>query len=524
MARTVWLSGVALVVCALAGLLRGYDGPRPAAGGEKDGVRPLEDAVVEAIRKAEPSVACVLVSRSREYDRRFNDRPPANAPWKLGSFSWEPYKADRGRLDLDEGVLKRERDAKRLDLSYPRTVPDLYGSGVVIDEKERLVLTNYHVIRGATKVYVRLPGDRGSYANIQAADPRSDLAVLQLISSDLRVQAIKMGDGRAVRKGQFVVSLANPYAAGFRDGSPSASWGIISNIRRRSVVNLNELDRTKLTLAQFDTLLQLDARLNLGCSGGAVVNLKGELIGLTTALAALTGVETPGGFALPITPHVRKIIKKLCEGEEVEYGFLGVTMNGTDPGKRTRGYWIKDTVPAGPARLAGLKAKDVVLAIDDNEVRESDDVFLYIGTALADEEVRIKAERPGGGTQVYTARLVKSYVPGKIIASRARNPKDYGGLTVDYTSVLMQKRSFRIDEPMPSGVIVRQVQPNTSAARAKLQPDRIITHVNGRAVQKPARFYDEVEKARQMGARSVELTLVSEAGRQEKVKIQLDNN
>src|SRR5262249_4958980 len=160
--------------------------------------------------------------------------------------------------------------AIRLDLANATTVPESFGSGVVIDKDKRQILTNYHVVRGATKVYVRLPSGKGSYANIHAADPRSDLAVLQLIDDKIALQSITIGDARKVRKGQMVLSIANPYAAGFRDGSPSASWGIIANIRRRAPsTSRSEIGNNK-TLHHYGTLFQLDARLNLGCSGGVV--------------------------------------------------------------------------------------------------------------------------------------------------------------------------------------------------------------------------------------------------------------
>src|SRR5207247_1701287 len=121
---------------------------------------------------------------------------------------------------------------RRLNLALPEVVPDSYGSGVVIDPAG-LVLTNYHVVRYATKIFVRLPGKTGSYANIHAADERSDLAVLQLIDSPGGLAALPMGDADNVKKGQFVLAIANPFAAGFRDGSPSVSWGMLSNVRRR---------------------------------------------------------------------------------------------------------------------------------------------------------------------------------------------------------------------------------------------------------------------------------------------------
>src|SRR5262249_43594110 len=220
-------------------------------------------------------------------------------------------------------VREALEDTRKYDLSDARTVPEAFGSGVVIDGQEPLILTAYHVVRGATKVYVRLPGGKGSYANIHAADPRSDLAVLQLITK-IPLKAIKFGDGGKVRKGQMVLSIANPFAAGFRDGSPSASWGIIANIRRPAPGRERNEISNKKTLHHYGTLLQLDARLNLGCSGGAVVNLQGELIGLTTALAAVSGSETPGGFAVPIDRWFKSIVATLQEGKEVEYGFLGV--------------------------------------------------------------------------------------------------------------------------------------------------------------------------------------------------------
>src|SRR5262249_62301752 len=132
--------------------------------------------------------------------------------------------------------------------------------------------TNYHVVQGATKVFVRLPDRAACYADIYAGDPRSDLAVLRLIDRGLKLKPVKLGDGDKVEKGQWVLSLANPYAAGFRDGSPSASWGIISNLRRRAPTLTRDEAQAK-TLHHHGTLLQIDAKLNLGCSGGALLNL-----------------------------------------------------------------------------------------------------------------------------------------------------------------------------------------------------------------------------------------------------------
>src|SRR5207248_9225764 len=138
------------------------------------------------------------------------------------------------------------------------------------------------------KVFVRLPDRQGSYADIHAADPRSDLAVLRLLNPKLALRPLKLGEGEKAKRGQFVLSLANPFAAGFRDGKPSASWGIVSNLRRRAPGPAREEERAK-TLHHYGTLIQTDARLNLGCSGGALIDLQGRLIGLTSATAAIAG-------------------------------------------------------------------------------------------------------------------------------------------------------------------------------------------------------------------------------------------
>src|SRR5262249_15165549 len=136
----------------------------------------------------------------------------------------------------------------RLDLASPRHVPESSGSGIVVGDSG-LILTNYHNVREATKVYVRLPKGKGSYADIHAADPRSDLAVLKLLTPPKGLKALAVGRGEDVRQGQFVVGLTSIYAAGFEDTGPSADWGIVQNVRCRqepaAKVEALDIDRSK---------------------------------------------------------------------------------------------------------------------------------------------------------------------------------------------------------------------------------------------------------------------------------------
>jgi serine protease Do len=337
---------------------------------------------------------------------------------------------------------------------------------------------------------VRLPDHQGSYADVYAADPRSDLAILRLINSRISLKAIKLGDGGAARRCQFVLSIANPFAAGFRDGRPSASWGIISNVRRRAPGGGKEEERTR-TLHHYGTLLQTDARLNLGCSGGALIDLKGELIGLTSAAAAIAGGETPGGFAVPLDAGMRRILDVLKRGEEVEYGFLGVGLD--QKAVRTEGVVLEEVTPGSPADLAGLKPRHTILSVNGTPVHESDDLFLALGTALAGRPVRLEVRKPGGPLrETIEVTLARFYMPGRKIATELGSRPFFRGLRVDWTSILVQLPRATLQR-IPAGVAVGEVHANTPAAAVLLKPGEVVTHVNGRAVNSPAAFYREVQ-------------------------------
>ena len=249
---------VVLLIAGFAGL--------PTARGQGDAAAfdALQKAVQKSIQQNEAAIACILVSRSEKYEE-FGQGPDKDRPGKLGRFDLQAIAENANFLKLTDAERKQWR--KQLNFAEPTYVPRAFGSGVVIDAGG-LILTNYHVVQDATKLFVRLPGGKSSYADIHAADPRSDLAVLKLLNPNvLPLKAITLGDADKLERGQFVVTLANPFAIGFRDGQPSASFGILSNIRRRAAVHLKEEERVK-PFHYYATLLQTDARMHVGCSGG----------------------------------------------------------------------------------------------------------------------------------------------------------------------------------------------------------------------------------------------------------------
>jgi serine protease Do len=470
--------------------------PASARSQERDhlaDVLALQDAVHRSIARAEPSIACILVSRSQKY--RALERGRSQRPGKLGGFNLRPPRPGFREND------PQFQELRRLDLSDPNNVPESYGSGVVIDDKEGLVLTLAHVVRNATKVYVRLPGGRGSWADIHASDPRSDFAVLRLIDRIADLRAIKLGDGGKLRKGDFVLSLSNPFAAGFADGSPSASWGIVSNLRRRATGVLSDVPstarNTRLPLYCFNTLIQTDTRMNLGCSGGALLDLQGELVGLTSSLAGIAGGETPGGFAVPLDAGMRRIIDVLRGGGEVEYGFLGVRL--MEPDRYSRGSVRIESLVRGGPLFRGLTAEGrtedsgyFIRSINGTPLQNNDDLFLAVSMHLAGSTIRVEVSpTPDGPRHLCRVTLAKFPSPalGTVIASK--QPPALGGLRVDWTSTLLAHDARGV----PEGVVIREVLPSSAAEQHQLKPDMIIKSVNGRKVTTPAEFYAAMKNA-----------------------------
>lgn len=468
MRRTAISFGAVLAAATIAAA----DEPPGAAD-----VRKVEKAVQAVIARSEPAIACILVYR----------------PDRTGGQS---------------GGIGRRTALDR--------VPDFYASGVVLDSAG-LILTNYHVIREAAgeghdgarpHLLVRLPARGGTdergparEASVYAADIKSDLAVLKLDARRADLPALTLGPGEALRKGSLVVSLGHPYAAGFRDGSPSASWGIVSNLRRRPTDLSKETDRNRLTLDQFGTLIQTDVRLQLGTSGGALLDLDGKLVGLTTATAALTGVDAPGGFAIPMDDAARRIVEVLLRGEEVEYGFLGITADSRFDRSPAGGVTVGTVMGNSPASEAGLQSRDEIVKVNGRRVHDFDDLFFQLGTTLAGRRAELLVRR-FDEERTVDAVLVKA--PIEIDSNRHSRADEFGvattkppavaGLRVEYTSV----RSRDSSAAVPRGVLVREAS-GPAADKNFLPYEDAVTEVNGRRVDSPAAFHAAATAAAQRG-------------------------
>ncbi len=458
---------------------------------------------------AGPSVACVVVSKSDRYLKPTG----TDKPGKLGGYDIREFL----KAHPTETAL-----AKQLDLADPRTIADHgYACGVVIDPAG-LILTPYHVVEGATKVYVHLPGRVGSYADVHAADGRHDLAVLKLIDPPAMLTAIKFADVRRydrgdkkanVFAGKLTVTMANGYTAGIAVDRPSSTLGSVTKVmasRDIEDANINKSDN----YYYYGPFLQYEAKLNEGraesaVSGAAVLNLDGELIGLTTTSTMLSSSENALRYAFVADECFRRVVDVLRRGEEVEYGYLGVSLGGRVDRPRTP-VVVSDVVAQGPAALAGIEAGDTITQVNGVPIRTYDDLLVYVGSALADTKVKLTVVRARRDVEL-TVTLGKLRNLKPVIASVRPDP--VFGLRVDHGSVLAQQLQLlkggevRISGGVPPGVMVRELAPDSQAATAfkKLgdRPERwLITHVNGANVATPTEFYKAAK-----GQASVKLTV-----------------
>ncbi|MCA9014115.1 MAG: PDZ domain-containing protein [Planctomycetaceae bacterium] len=463
----------------------------------------VQQQLVQAIEKSEKSV--VAISKIKTKRQQIPSRIPA------------PF-----GLDPNQG-LNLSQDPQNLSF-----IPNEFGAGVLIPDPAKqnriLILTNYHLTEGGpvagqktipeNRIYVHATNRQGFYAELIAADPRSDLAVLTPAPgypNDLArtLNPIKYGNTESIRKGQFVIALGNPYAIA-RDGSPSASWGIVSNFHRYPVPVFKhflnqELDKEE-TLHHFGTLLQVDTHLDLGTSGGALLDLDGNLIGVTTSLAALEGYEKSTGYAIPIDQATLRIINSLAAGMEAEYGFLGIHPRTVER-DQARHFFIGNSVLSepyyvkaenvkqySPAQIAGMLPGDLILSVNGQKLTHDFDLMREVGKAGAGNEVKLQILRGKKPHELtLTVKLGKWPVADDegIVQTRFHHPL-WRGLRVDYPTA--RKKYTFSPFSYPPAVVVTHVAPDSPAQQAGLKEGNFISQINDQAVRIPETFYQEIQK------------------------------
>ena len=409
------------------------------------------------------------------------------------------------RASFNPATPPRSFGSATSPLDDPDFVPQFFGSGLILSE-DGFIVTCAHVLENPREndyyVWSKNRAYRakliGRPGKVYASDPFSDLAVLKIEANGL--PPARFAKKLALRKGQFVIALGNPDAIA-ADGEASASWGIISNLTRLAPRESNDvMDDNMVSLHQYGTLIQTDAKLSLGSSGGALVNLKGEVIGLTTSLASGAGFDDAAGFAIATDQLFRRVTDSLKQGRLPEYGFLGIQPDDLFPEEKqnTSGAKISLVFPGWPGDEAGLEEEDIITQVGETKINGRRDLFRELSMIPPGQDVELDVLRQGvfGRRNVrLTAKLSKKFVVNQQ-GYAINSPPAWRGMSVEYSTALSPSRSRLgsiFDEHQPA-VSVLSVVPGSPTWNAGIRPGTAIVSVERNVIATPEEFRSIVAK------------------------------
>jgi serine protease Do len=372
-----------------------------------------------------------------------------------------------------------EREFRRMGL----------GSGVIID-KEGYILTNEHVIAGASEIKVKLPDGREFDAEVKGMDKRSDLAVIKINASDL--YTAKLGDSDGLKIGKWVIAVGNPFGFAIENPEPTITVGVISALHRY----LPALGRRERS---YDDLIQTDAAINPGNSGGPLVNLEGEVIGVNTAIITTSGGYQGVGFAIPIN-KAKRVLGKLVKGEKILYGWLGVNIQDLNEDlrnyfrtKENEGVIVVKVYKDSPADKGGLKEGDLILSFNNQIVKKTKDLIGMVSSFEVGAIVPIKIIRESKEI-VLDVKIGKSPEDLEKLEEQEFQAEDkttMRGLKVaDLSAAYKQQFRTREDE----GVVVVYIEEGSPADKSGLMVGDVITKLSGKTVKNKEDFISVTSK------------------------------
>jgi serine protease Do len=367
------------------------------------------------------------------------------------------------------------------------------GSGVIVNENG-YILTNHHVIDGAQEIEVALGDKRTFRATVVGSDEKTDIAVLKIEGDALPV--LPFGNSDAVRAGDIVLAIGNPFGIG-----KTVTMGIVG-----------ATGRGNLGIEDYEDFIQTDAAINPGNSGGALVNTRGELVGINTAILSRSGGNQGVGFAVPVN-MAHHVMSQILEHGSVQRGYLGVAIQDLTPamakafGVDARGGAVVGEVTGdGPAAAAGVERGDVIVGLNGRPVEDARQFRLDVAAAGPGTEVRLDILRNGTAKQV-PVRLGK--FPGAS-APREEAPVEtrssFGLSLQDLTPEIARELDL---PPGSRGAVVVGVQPGSAAAEAGVRRGDVIQEVNRSAVTGAEDFRQALSR----GAGGPLLLLVNRGGR-----------
>ncbi len=349
------------------------------------------------------------------------------------------------------------------------------GSGVIVDAERGHILTNHHVIDEAQEIKVFLSDRRELDAELVGADPETDIALLRVDAESLT--ALPLADSKTLEVGDYVVAIGSPFGLG-----QTVTAGIVSAV-----------GRSGLRIESYEDFIQTDAAINVGNSGGPLVNLKGEVVGINTAIFARAGAggNIGIGFAIPIN-MARQIMDQLLAHGEIQRGRIGVQIQDLVPDLaaaldtlQQHGAVVAQVLPGTPAEAAGIQAGDIVIEMNGEPVTGSADLRNKVGLLRVGDAVRLVVEREGALIEIDLA-VGES---GKVEVSAGSEVPQLAGVVFGP----LTPSSPLYDELEGEGVLVLEVEEDSPAWSAGLREDDVIVKVNRREVKTPDDILEAVE-------------------------------
>ena len=408
--------------------------------------------------------------------------------------------------DFFDDFLKKHREQGRG--APDRTVTSM-GSGFVV-ESSGLIVTNNHVVEGASGIEVHFQDSTILKAELVGRDPKTDIAVIR-VKPDKPLPVVAFGDSDHLRIGEWVMAIGNPFGLG-----GSVSLGIVS-ARNRDI-----------NAGPYDDFIQTDAAINKGNSGGPLFSMNGDVVGINTAIFSPTGGSVGIGFSVPANT-AKTVVAQLEKYGETRRGWFGVKIQSvTDDiaesmnmGK-SRGALIADVTKTGPAEKAGIEAGDVVIEFNGKPVNEMKDLPKIVAETEIGTRVLVKVFRKGKEIQL-TAEVGRLEDGEKVVAQQDKSqaipsaPAVTTTLGMTVTSITDELRQkYAIDDEV-KGAVITEVSADSPAADKRLEPGDVITEAGEKPVVGAADISAAIEEATKSGKNSV-LLLVSKAGKQAEMR------
>jgi len=363
------------------------------------------------------------------------------------------------------------------------------GSGFIIN-RDGFILTNNHVIENADEIVVKLADGKELKAKVIGRDPKTDIAVIK-IDDDHSLTPVTMGNSDELKVGEWVMAIGNPF--GFEH---TVTAGIVSAMGRF------------IGQGSYDNFIQTDAAINPGNSGGSLINLKGEVVGINTAIFSRSGGNIGIGFAIPVNV-AKELLPELEEKGTVTRGWLGVMIQKVTPDiadslglKDARGALVADVMKDGPAQEAGVKVGDVIVEFDGHAVKESTELPLLVARTPVGKAVKIKIIRD---KETETMSVKVGQLKEEEVAAAGGKEEGFGLTVQPLTPEIAENLGLSGDL---KGVVVSAVEPGSSAEEAGLRRGDVILEVNREAVKDLAGY----RKALKSGGKGKSVLLLVRRG------------